>query len=315
MAKKKKKSSKKSKDIPPVDPRSFEKFLADFKRALKGKEFESEEELEDHIQELLTAKPDYAKADLTPLERAQDLIYDAWETYGEERIELALEALEISRDCADAYIILAEEAARNLQVALIFYRKAVEAGKRALGPEAFKNYVGHFWGILETRPYMRALAGLADCLWALGNRKEAIEHYYELLRLNPKDNQGIRYALIDSLLAEKRDKEAERLLNQYPHDPSAYWRYSEALLEFRRKGASKKANSLLNDALNYNPYVPAYLLKKKKFPRELPLYAGFGDEAEAVDYAIDASKIWEETPGALDWLKSNLKAKNQKDKR
>ena len=34
----------------------------------------------------------------------------------------------------------------------------------ALGPRGFKQYAGHFWGFLETRPYMRARAGLAGTL-------------------------------------------------------------------------------------------------------------------------------------------------------
>lgn len=33
---------------------------------------------------------------------------------------------------------------------------------------------GHFWGILETRFYMRARAGLAEALWELGERDAAI---------------------------------------------------------------------------------------------------------------------------------------------
>lgn len=306
MGKKKKKSSKKPKEVPPFDPRSMERMMADIHKFLKGKEFKSEEELSRFSREVVSSGGRPPVRELTPLERAQDLVYDAWETFGDERVELAYKALEISKDCADAYIILAEEVARNLKEALKFYQQAVEAGKRALGPKVFKESVGHFWGILETRPYMRALAGLADCLWALGKRKEAIEHFLELLRLNPNDNQGIRYILVNCLLEEKRDDEAERLLNQYPDDPTACWQYSRALLKYRREGESGKANTFLKEAFDRNPYVPAYLLKKKKLPHTLPQYVGFGDESEAVDYAIDAANVWDETPGALRWLSDNL---------
>jgi len=47
---------------------------------------------------------------------------------------------------------------------------------------------------------MRARAALAQCLWSLGKHEEAIGHYRELLRLNPSDNQGMRYLLAASLL-------------------------------------------------------------------------------------------------------------------
>jgi hypothetical protein len=113
----------------------------------------------------------------TPLKKAQDIIYDAWEAGDpKRRIALARKALEISPDCADAYVILVEDTASSLSESLDLYRQGVEAGERALGKDAFKDDVGHFWGILETRPYMRARAGLAGCLWGAGNHEEAIEH-------------------------------------------------------------------------------------------------------------------------------------------
>jgi hypothetical protein len=46
------------------------------------------------------------------LKKAQDLMYQAWEESNPaRRIVLAHRALEISPDCADAYVLLAEEEA------------------------------------------------------------------------------------------------------------------------------------------------------------------------------------------------------------
>src|SRR5215217_8161002 len=94
-------------------------------------------------------------------------------------------SLKVSPDCADAYVLLAEEDAGSLEEARELYQKGVEAGERALGRETFEEEAGHFWGILETRPYMRARQGLAVCLRELGEREEAIEDYREMLYLNP----------------------------------------------------------------------------------------------------------------------------------
>jgi tetratricopeptide (TPR) repeat protein len=129
--------------------------------------------------------------------RAQELIYDAWEAPRiEDRIRLAEEALGLWSDCADAYNLLAEEKSESITEARFYFEKGVEAGARALGRKAFKEDVGHFWGILETRPYMRARAGLAECLWRLGEEEQALDHYQEMLRLNPNDNQGVRDLLL-----------------------------------------------------------------------------------------------------------------------
>src|SRR5260221_8438810 len=62
------------------------------------------------------------------------------------------------------------------------------------------------------RPYMRARLGLAQTLQSLGRDDEALNHYRELVRLNPNDNQGARYRLIVALLELDVDDDAGALL-------------------------------------------------------------------------------------------------------
>lgn len=58
----------------------------------------------------------------TPMEEAQDLVYDAWEAPTKrQRVSLARKALKIFPDCADAYSILAD-AARTAEEALDLYQ-------------------------------------------------------------------------------------------------------------------------------------------------------------------------------------------------
>jgi tetratricopeptide (TPR) repeat protein len=240
------------------------------------------------------------------IDEAQTLMYDAWEASSQrEAVELAHQALAISPDCADAYNLLAEETARSLEEAAAMYRKGVEAGERALGPKTFNEDVGHFWGLLETRPYMRARSGLADCLWQLGEKTEAVEHYQSLLRLNPNDNQGIRYVLAPKLFELKRLEELEELLQQYDEDSYAGWPYIKALLLFSKEGDTPTSRKLLVDAVKANPHVPAFLLGRKQMPRNLPSYMGIGDENEAIAFMVDNSESWKMTPGALNWLKKS----------
>src|SRR6478672_108203 len=86
----------------------------------------------------------------TPLDEAQELMYQAFGTPdNDERAKLAKQALDLSPDCADAYVLLAEQAKSHKQ-ALDLFEKGVAAGERALGPRAFREDVGHFWGLLET---------------------------------------------------------------------------------------------------------------------------------------------------------------------
>lgn len=278
--------------------------MADLHRLLEEQNFANAEDAEKFMTELMMKSGGRVPIQpaRAPIDEAQSIMYDAWEAEGPQRIKLARKALEVSPDCADAYVLLAEEAAGSLQEARVLYAEGVAAGKRALGERTFKEAVGMFWGILETRPYMRALAGLADCLWELGQREEAVVHYQELLRLNPNDNQGIRDLLINCLLELNRDEEAGKLLKRYARDGMATWLYSWALWEFRQGGDSAKARKRLKAALAQNPHVPDFLLGRKRLPRYLPEYYGFGDENEAVIYATYNIVNWRRTPGAVEWL-------------
>jgi len=161
------------------------------------------------------------------------------------------------------------------------YQKGVEAGERALGPRFFEEEVGAFWGLMQTRPYMRARHGLALTLWKLGARTEAIAHLQELLRLNPHDNQGTRYSLVSWLFETGVDEELGKLFATYGDDAAAEWTYTQALWTFRLQGASRQANQLVREAYRWNTRVPAYLLGSRQLPQELPRMIGLGNEREA----------------------------------
>src|SRR5437899_1974448 len=133
MAKKKRKPDRKGprprkrpgptpSDLPSFDPREMEAGTYEFVRSLHGK-----------------------GAPETPLEKAQALMYEAFKQHSpQRRTQLAREALAISPDCADAYVLLAEHC-RIRKEAIDLLEKAVAAGERALGPEAFQRDVGRFW--------------------------------------------------------------------------------------------------------------------------------------------------------------------------
>lgn len=242
----------------------------------------------------------------TPLEKAEELVAEAYMSDSKRRRErLARKALEMAPDCADAYVLMAIDAPGPAEARPLLER-AIEVAERALGPRPFREDVGNFWLLLETRPYMRARELLAYCLWRLGEREQAVAHYQELLRLNPNDNQGIRYVLAQCYLEMEREEELARLLAAYAEDASAVWMYTAALLAFRRKGPTSANGKKLAKAVKDNPFVPDYLLGRKQLPGESPDLIGWGDESEAIDYAAAHKTFWERTPHALDWLRYAL---------
>jgi tetratricopeptide (TPR) repeat protein len=136
-----------------------------------------------------------------------------------------------------------------------------------------------------------------------GRVEEAAGHYEELLRLNPGDNQGIRYTLMELYLERGRYQDAWRLLELYGEDPTAGWLYIRALLTFQREGPSAAAERALSEAMDSNPFVPEYLLRIRRLPREQPRLIGFGDEGEAIAYVGTHLNFWYQIPGAAGWLR------------
>ena len=245
----------------------------------------------------------------TPRSRAEALLHRAFEADDPDQVvALAREALGAWPDCADAYVLLAEQA-RGPKEALELYAQGVAAGERDLGPDATKALAGEFWLFLPTRPYMRARHGLAQVLWALGRRDESVAHYQEMLRLNPNDNQGVRYNLAACLIETGRDAELADLLSRYHEDGSAGWSYSAALLAFRREGDTPHARKLLSAAKRGNKHVPGLLMGVETLPSRMPDSIVRGDQSEAVDYAVGFLNGWRSTPGAIAWLRRAMEPK------
>jgi tetratricopeptide (TPR) repeat protein len=285
------------------------------KRFMAGSEFDDIDQANETIRRRFSGPMDAIPSTAsTPLEKAQETAYRAVESSGRRRIQLVRKALELSGDCADAYVILAERT-EDVAQALDLYTQGGAAGERALGPQVFAENAGRFWGLIATRPYMRARFGLAQCLEELGRRDEAIGHYRELLRLNPTDNQGVRYRLLTALFTSALDGEAGVLLEQFGDEPTAMWLYARTLWTFRREGDSPVARASLRRALGTNRRVPKYLIGKKELPHaDPPSYALRSDE-EAVICARALADAWQATPGAVDWLRTEGRAKKSRKRR
>lgn len=301
----KRKSNPAARPPAPPDRRSMEQQMDTLGRLLAEQDFSSIEEANAFLQQVIAGGALPARRPQSALEEAQDLIYQALEATGKRRQDLARRALRLSPDCADAYVLLAE-VARDPQEARTLYEQGVQAGERAIGAERFRTDVGHFWGMLDTRPYMRARQGLAEVLWHVGEHAAAIAHLQDMLRLNPNDNQGLRYSLAAWLLTAGDDAALATLLAAYPDEGSAHWAYTRALTAFRRHGAGATATQALQAALKCNPHVPRYLLGQTPFPKQLPAYYSPGEASEALVYLAESAATWLDTPGALEWLIENV---------
>jgi tetratricopeptide (TPR) repeat protein len=296
------------------DPRAMEVMSARVGRLLSGQNFSSLEEanlflMENAFGSKLNQLDYNPKA---PIELAQYIIWDAFgEPSSRKRVSMAYRALEVCPDCADAYVVLAEDRAFNPTEEIEFYRKGVEAGRRALGAQVLNSPDTSFWSELATRPYMRAMSGLAWTLHEQGESAEAIDLWKELLRLDPTDHQGVRWMLAPALVAKNLLNEALDLLNQFDGEGSAYMLYSRALCLFKMNGDSVEATHGLEHAIAANVHVLEYLLGLRKLPEHPENSFSPGSPEEAYAYISVGIQSWIDTDGALDWISHFLRRELQ----
>jgi tetratricopeptide (TPR) repeat protein len=273
----------------------------DFQKSFVGKDFdELDVELEDFEED--------------PSFSAQQLVYDAWEmVYKKDRVQQAKVAIKLWPDCADAFNILAEDLAKAPDQKIKYYEKAIQAGKRAIGDKRFREARGHFWGMIETRPFMRAKFGLASALWEKGESETAISHLWEMLDLNPGDNQGIRYVLVGWLFLKSDFVGVKRILKKNEDEGSATFAYSRLLQSLIVGESQKVLHNLFKIALSRNAFIPDFIVGNEKIPKKQASGYSSGSREEAIMYGTDCSGIlsWQKYPVAVKWLKENKASKGQ----
>ncbi|MBX5465793.1 MAG: hypothetical protein IRZ26_09605 [Clostridia bacterium] len=259
----------------------------------------------------------------SPLDRAQALAYEAWEADPPRRYELAREALRLSEDCSDAWLILAETEERWQRRKRLFER-ALSAAAHALQvrdvPAEERTYANVF-----ARPYVRAKVALARCLVEGRFLADAERLYLEMLRDDPDDPMGIRFELGQTYhhMAERSDAAGERgfeklaqLLDAQEDDPDSWMRWERLWLALVRQarglpgGSEEAVRKAFDLAFAANSHVPDFLLLREEPPAtaDAPFMA-LGSPEEAANYVFTAFRWWAAEPATLARLAELMEAK------
>jgi tetratricopeptide (TPR) repeat protein len=286
--------------------KKHDKMMADLNRLAKSKDFQSEEELFKFLDSLVGKEiPTLNAEPNNNSERAEDLVFEAHEMTPIKARKNIEKALELDRDCIEAYEFLGTMET-SPEIASVFYEKGISIGKRNFGGKYLKEYKGMFWGMHETRPFMRCMHSYSDCLYAMGEIDKAVSILEEMIELNPNDNQGVRDQLLLYLIELNENKKFLKYEKMFEEDGLAFALFNRALFAFKTLGDCQSSELKLQKALNQNKFVAKALLSKKPIP-ELPHYYGYGDQNEANYYVNYAYGVWIKTDGALEWLKKYAK--------
>ncbi len=237
---------------------------------------------------------------------AQDLVYEAWDSRDPDEIYgLLKDAVELDAGNVDARLGLMDFLDLDTDERIEYLRDLLGVAKEELGDE-FAEFKGHFWGFMETRPYMRVRSQLALRLMEAGRIEESILEHEGMLELNPNDNQGVRYGLLACCLMVKQLDGAKRILDQYEEEIgfSAMLAWGYILERFLSDDivAAKKG---LKQAKDLNGYVAAYFSGHRKLPKVTPSGYSPGSREEAVVTYEILGPAWDKYPAAQSWLSKN----------
>lgn len=180
--------------------------------------------------------------DFEKQEMALDILDEAYAAQDErEAAKYAKQALKLDPDLLDARIVLVrtyepEKQKRELE-------KLIKGEWQRLIDEKIcdDSDIGIFYGIVETRPYMRARYVYMDLLEQMNKLRMAIAEGEDILRLNKNDNMGVRYKLmklyamledgekLENMAAEFREANIDFLLPQ-----AIYYYKTDNLTKARR---------------------------------------------------------------------------------
>jgi tetratricopeptide (TPR) repeat protein len=150
-------------------------------RNLAGKETRPEFEMEQRL-------PDHTGNERNAIQRAAD--HFAAGRSGRAR-GILWQCLENDIACLEAHAHLGDFAAEegDWPRAKRHWEIGVRLGDWSLG-ENFDGVLS--WGLANNQPFLRCLHSLGMVNWRLGNTEETSKIFARMIRLNPRDNQGVR---------------------------------------------------------------------------------------------------------------------------
>ena len=129
----------------------------------------------------------------------------------------AKKALQLDPYNFDAEMVIIDIKSKNSTNLLKNYALAVQKATNVMKKEGYfeDEYIGIFWGVVETRPYMRLRGRYVMELLKCGMIGQARKECEEMLCLCEGDNMGMRYVLMHIYAYFEDEDSAIKLLKKY----------------------------------------------------------------------------------------------------
>lgn len=237
---------------------------------------------------------------------SQKVIDLAWkEKSYASKYKIAMQALSIYKDCADAYVILSRDARLSDDQKVKYLKRAVKAAENVLKIEKMEDTDPRVFLVKPAEPLFGAKYLLATKLWEMERKDEAIETALEIVKYDKTDKMLVRGLVSNWLLIDEKYDDAKVFLDNYENDIIAATNYNRAAVLYRL-GRLSDAEISLKKAYKRNPVVVDYLTKEKEIPAVKPHMAKLGGDEEAMRYAKFGLQIWNDEE-MVNWLKDITK--------
>ncbi len=266
---------------------------------------EANEKLQDFIKMYNNGEIEYEN---TPLDDAYELLEKAENAKNDkEALKLAKQAYVKSKECFDAIIFqvtLEENSIKRMKL----LNDGLEYEKERLRKEKYfeKDCIGKFYGIFETRPYIRGLSLKAEYFLVEGKMHQAEDICKEVLRLNENDNTGVRYLLMGIYAVLEDEEKMLKLYKKYPEEDLEMLFPLFAL--YYKNGNDKKAIKYLKLINECNSNLVKYFkgtLKQDK--DDMPGYYSRGASSEVFMYMDRYDYLVSTMPYIDDYVLANSK--------
>ncbi len=233
-------------------------------------------------------------------------------------VRFARKALKLDPDNLDAERILAQLGSTSLEDHLKKLERAIRRGEEVMEKHGLKDddSIGKYWGILETRPYMRLRHAYMTDLCDFGMHKKAMGECEELCRLSENDNLGVRFQLMHLYALYDEEEKALELTNRYDGETSTQFLMSLAILYFRR-GDLATAEKYLKQLMKVNKDTGKFFkgaaqgeLEKYSDSMSSIGYRPFTIEELIVDL-YEGQFLYIATPGFVSWAYDKTRRKKR----
>ena len=190
-------------------------------------------------------------------------------------------------------------------------QKILALGKEDLKErKLYKESMGDFYMVLETRPYMRVLQFYLTILAGSYMIQQAIAVAKEMLKLNQNDNLGARYTLMALYVYTEDEFNVRKLIREHKEEEdSAFFTMPLALLKFRQ-GKWEEAKAILEKVkAQYKGFTT--FLRDAAAGRDALYDEDFHNDcyqpftrSELITIVLDCDFLWDNAQEFFQWAKT-----------